>query len=82
MKITFTKSYRPGRYKVHINGRPAGVVTKESSTAQTWWVYQCHGTHEGQPKLTGKERTRHWAVRHAILDPLCLASDITEYFAL
>ena len=81
MIITFRKSSLPGCYHVSINGRPAGRIMKESATPKTYWIYQCGGL-QGQPTLQGTERTRYWAVRQAVLEPLYLADDIKEYFTL
>lgn len=81
MHITFTKASLPWRYNVLVNGRRGGTVVKENSTAKTWWIYEC-GQEEGEPILRGVARTRARAVRAAILDVVCPAHDVREWFAL
>ncbi len=83
MTITFKKTSVSGRYRVFINGCPAGQVDKEDSTSKTWWIYQCkRDIAVGQPQLNGENRRREWAVRNAVLDVLIRACDVREYFRL
>ena len=77
MTITFQRTNTKGRYRVKINGQPAGKVIKEDSTGKVFWLYECSA-----PRLKGYHRQRKCAVENAVLDVLVEASDLKDYLRL